>query len=79
MYQTEFAKITSENFEKLYRVNLSETESKAKVIEISDYQVEKIIASVLCCKNASAVNSLWRFFLSHAVCYNQAVYGSCLI
>ncbi len=46
--EMEFARITSENFEKLYRLDLSETETEAKGIEISDYHIDKIIDSSFC-------------------------------
>ncbi|WP_202107641.1 TatD family hydrolase [Succinivibrio dextrinosolvens] len=41
--ENELAKITSENFENLYRVRLSDSEIKSKGCEISTYRIEKII------------------------------------
>lgn len=42
------ARITSENFEKLYGVNLSESATKAMGIEISDYKIDKIMDTEFC-------------------------------
>ena len=41
--ELELARITSENFEKLYEVKLSESDTKATGIEITDYKIDKIM------------------------------------
>ena len=41
--EMELARITSENFEKLYGVNLSETNTPAQNIKISNYKIDKIM------------------------------------
>ena len=46
--EMKLAEITSENFEKLYGVNLSESSAKATGIEITDYKIDKIMDTEFC-------------------------------